>query len=136
MKFFRAWCTQLNFCCLSLLFISRSALFSILGSQTQFGYDVHRQEHHIQKTGNCARLRIVPYVCTYINIFQEVRQLCMNYRQHKYLLDWTISKKDTHVQSQENLGGELCTLSLSLLLEPLTWQWRMYVMHEHCLIIK
>jgi len=27
-------------------------------------------------------------------------------------MDWTIRKKDTHVQSQENLGGELCTLSL------------------------
>ena len=38
----------------------------------------------------------------------------MNYTQHKYLRDWTISKKDTHVQSQENLGGELWTSSLNL----------------------
>ena len=37
----------------------------------------------------------VPYVCTYIKIFQEVRQLCLKYTHHKYLVNWTIRKKDT-----------------------------------------
>ena len=31
----------------------------------------------------------------YIEMFSEVRQLCLKYTQHKYLVDWTIRKKDT-----------------------------------------
>ena len=54
----------------------------------------------------------MPCVCIYINIFQEVRQLCINYTQYKYLIDWTIRKKDTVVQSQHMFRGELWTLSL------------------------
>ena len=61
-----------------------------------------------------SRPKNVPCVCTYIKFFQEVRQLCMKYTQHKYLIDWTIRKKDTLFQSQKNLGGELWTLSLIL----------------------
>ena len=41
-----------------------------------------------------SRAKIVPYVCAYKNFFEKVRQLYLKYTQHKYLVDWTISKKD------------------------------------------
>ena len=59
-----------------------------------------------------SRAENVPCVCTYIKIFQEVRQLCMKYTHHKYLVDWTIRKKDMTFQIQQKLGDELWTLSL------------------------
>ena len=84
------WATKHNLC---MMYTSRSTTF---------------KKQAIARAG----AKNVPCVCTYIKMFQELRQLCMNYTQHKYLMDWTIRKKDTHVQSQENLGAELCTLSL------------------------
>ena len=73
MKFFRAWCTQPNFCCLISLFIYISTFFSILVPQTQFGYGVHGHEHHIQKTGNCAlsRKKCALWVHTHIKFFRR-----------------------------------------------------------------
>ena len=40
----------------------------------------------------------------------------MKYTHHKYLIDWSIRKKDMAFQSQQKLGDELWTLSLT----PLT----------------
>ena len=110
---FCAWCAQINFYFFISLFIYWSLQFSILGSLTPYITLYPIINGTCEKTPIwLSGTRNVPCVCTYIKFFQEVRQLCMNYTQHKYLMDWTIRKKDTHVKSQENLGAELWTLSL------------------------
>ena len=58
------------------------------------------------------RAKSVPCVCAHKKIFEKVRQLYLKYTQHKYLVDWTFSKKDMMFQSQQKLRGELWTLSL------------------------
>ena len=123
MKFFRAWCTQLN-CVVSVHYSYLGVpYFQFWTLKHNLGMTYTGRSTAFKKRAIArAWAKNVPCVSAYIKILQEVRQLCMNYTQHKYLINWTIRKKDTHVQSQENLGGELWTLSLKLEIHIKTFQ--------------